>query len=162
MSIAMELCKSIMGGILYRMGGSEKFHTFWRDIGISLIMVGSMIELGFGHWTLATSFVLLWVALTTYWDFVNKWFGRSEKEFWLNWVLTGIGYSIAMIPSVIQFGLWKGFAIRTVVLPASFVATDRLVDFYFDKLSLPYDRAVPKEFWRGFLTIGTLPLLAIK
>lgn len=158
----IDFLRSIASGILYRMGGSSKFHTLWRDLGVSLVMVSSMIDLGFWHWTLALSFALLWAALTTYWDFVNKWFKHDEGEFWLNWILTGIGYSAAMLPSVICFKLWKGFAIRTVVLPASFVATDWLIDFYFDKLSIKYDRAVPKEFCRGFLTIGTLPLLAIK
>jgi len=159
--IIATILLSVMGGILYRMGGSSRFHTLFRDIGTTLCAVTLMSVFGIKDWTLIASFVLLYAAMTTYLDFVNKWFNHSDREYWLNWMLIGFTYNIAMLPTVWQAGLWKGFGIRMAVLPILFVASDYLVEWYDAKMDPLEDEAVAKEFLRGFLTVVTVPILFI-
>jgi len=153
------LILAVVAGVLYRMGGSSKYHTLYRDIGVPLVAVGALSLGGGWHWTLIPSGLLLYGAMTTYWDKVNKWFGQSDAEYWLNWLLTGLAYSLAMLPYVIVTGAWGGFIIRSLLLPALFVLTDYMIDMYALNAGTSFDKAVPKERTRGFLTIVTLPLL---
>lgn len=67
-----------------------------------------------------------------------------------NWFITGIGYSIAMLPLVIQVGCWKGFISRTIVLGAATMIWSELIS-----------NDVQEELGRGFLIQLTLPLLLI-
>ena len=161
MTTILTIILSVAGGILYRMGGSSRFHTLWRDIGTSLCAVLLMFIFGIKDWTLVASFVLLFAAMTTYLDFVNKWFGHTDREYWLNWMLIGFTYNIAMLPTVWIEGLWLGFCIRMLALPFLFVVSDYLVELYDTEVSLLEDEAIQKEFLRGLFTVCTVPILFI-
>lgn len=160
---------AVLGGILYRMGGSSEWNTLYRDLGVSAVSIVILRSIGYTDaWMLALTFVILYGAMTTYFDKINKFFGHSDKEFWLNWMLIGISYSLATLPIVIKYSLWKGFMIRTAVLPVIYVVTDAWIDradFSSKKLAkyeFTRDRTILKEFVRGFFNCITLPLLLIK
>lgn len=160
-SIIGVIVFSLLGAWLYRKGGAAKSNTKFRDVGVAVVVSVLILVLGIRDWSVLFSGVLLMGALTTYWDKVNKFFKRDEQEFWLNWMLTGIGYSLASLPTVIQHKLWVGFWIRTVLLPVLFIFSDYLVDSFSKNVVLIPDRAVPKEYCRGFFTVVTVPLLFI-
>ena len=67
-----------------------------------------------------------------------------------NWFLTGIGYSLAMLPYVISEGLWLGFISRTIVLGALTMIWSELIS-----------NDVHEELGRGALLTLTVPLLFI-
>lgn len=134
---------SIISGVLYRLGGSQYYHTLWRDIGCSLIstiLIGYLVS---WHWTLILVFGMTWGALTTYWKV-------GPKAYWFNWIFTGLGYSLAVLPFCIAEGHWIGFGIRTVVLS--------LTTMIWSELN---GNAILEEFGRGFLLSATIPLLLI-
>lgn len=153
---------SLAGARLYRMGGDARRNTLWRDLGVPACAVLALVAFGIKDWSLAVSFILLFGAMTTYFGFVNKWFGRDEQESWINWLLIGLSYNIALLPTVWKAGLWKGFYIRLLVLPAIFVASDFLIDWFHSNVKNIPDKAVPKEYCRGFFTVCTIPILFIK
>lgn len=151
MQFILTLVLAVVAGILYRMGGSENYNTKFRDIGVPTIMMIVMILWGFWHWSLILSWALLFGAMTTYWGFVNPLFKKSKVDkYWWNWLLTGLGYALAMLPIVYVWGLWPGFAIRLFVLPVVTMIWSE--SFSNDKI---------EEWGRGFLTIITLYLLWI-
>ena len=71
---------SILGAILYRMGGSDKWNTKWRDIGVALVGVGLLMILDFHAsywWIYLLCFGLYFGSLTTYWKFLQKIFTKK-------------------------------------------------------------------------------------
>ena len=137
---------SILSGVLYRMGGSDLYNTKFRDFGVPLMMYVVMLLLtGITHWlSLLFSFLLLFGSLTTYWK------KKEADAYWYNWLFTGLGYSLAMLPFVIADKCWLGFLVRSIVLTG-------LIVFW----SETQKDAVEEEFGRGFVIIITLPLLLI-
>ena len=153
------LALSVVGAILYRMGGAAGFNTKFRDFGIPACMVGVMISFGqFKHWTdlfLILCFGAVFAVQTTYWK------KKGTEAKWYNWLFTGLGYSLAMAPIVVAQnwpgmavpGLhthYLGFGIRTVACTALTVIW-----------SVKVGNAVWEENGRGFIQIVTLPLLFI-
>ena len=137
---------SIASGILYRMGGSADYNTKFRDFGCPTVMLIAMWVLGWNNWLLLC-WLLLFAALTTYWDDFAKYF--DDMDTWC-WILTGLGYSLAMLPYVIATGCWLGFLLRTVALVFSTITWSNLID-----------DVVWEESGRGALIIATLPLLTV-
>lgn len=140
---------SFISSIFYRAGGNGS-GTLWRDIGVPVCMVLTMIVTGHWHWTLLICFILLWASLTTYNKWVGYFFNRPDKStvYWESWLITGLFYGLAMLPYVIYDGNWIGFGIRTSIL-ALFVCL--------------WSECVGDVNWeeggRGFVIIATLPLL---
>lgn len=125
------------------MGGSARYNTRYRDIGCSLLFVlltGFMVS---WHWTLILCFGLMWGALSTYWK-------RGANSKWYNWGLTGLGYSLAIIPFCIAEGYWVGFISRTIVLTGATIVWSEL-----------NNNAVWEESGRGFFIVVTIPLLLV-
>ncbi|MDD5356434.1 MAG: hypothetical protein PHY56_07865 [Candidatus Omnitrophica bacterium] len=137
---------SILAGILYRMGGTNK-GTLWRDIGCSLTLLLTCLSLGLTGAVLATlgayfvTFGLSWGALASYWKLDEKKWG-----FWAH----GAGLSLAVLPIVFITGHWLGFGIRCLVLTLGITLISEFMTW-----------DVGEEFGRGFLIIITMPLLAI-
>ena len=139
----------ILSGICYSLGGSGKqgkwydflLNTKTRDFGVPLVMIAAMSVLGWWHWTLVPSALLLFAALTTYWK------KKGTNALWWNWYLTGMGYCLAMIPFL--FDHWsihlEGFLARLLILPL---------------LTMAWSEYVSDPFWeqfgRGVLIILTL------
>jgi hypothetical protein len=144
MTVLIVLIASGVSAILYRMGGAKGYDTLYRDIGcaaVACLLAGYLLV---WSWTLILCFGLMWGALSMYWKF-----GRRNSK-WYNWLATGAGYSIAMLPLVIQVGCWKGFISRTIVLGALTMIWSEL-----------QSNDVKEELGRGFLIPLTLPLLLI-
>ena len=55
-------------------------------------------------WAHVAYFGLAWAALSTYWD---RW-GTDDVE-WYEWLITGIGYALAVLPYAIATGQWEAF-----------------------------------------------------
>jgi hypothetical protein len=127
MRVLILLVLSFISGLLYRFGGSEKRGDKWdflrrsitRDLGCSLLItLGINVWLGWMVWWASIiHFGLLWGALSTYWDWLNK-----ERKVWWTWLITGAFYGLACLPF-----LWDGLPIfslllRVVVLGVSTMA----------------------------------------
>jgi hypothetical protein len=148
------LVASIASGILYRCGGAGKpYNTKYRDLGVPTVATLYLLTLGlksslWGVWGLLgaylVAFGLLFGALTTYWK------KKGAPALWWNWLLTGLGYSLAALPIAFVTGHWVGFGIRCFVLTGLTVLWSEIID-----------NVVVEEFGRGFLIVSTLPLLLI-
>lgn len=135
---------SIISAVSYRMGGSGNFPRWVRPVVVSLSTILLMgIFIGF-HWSMILCFGLSFGALTTYWK------KKGSDAFWYNWLFTGLGYSLCILPFIFHTHVWLGFGIRTGVLTALTVLWSDLMG-----------NAVIEEGGRGALITLTVPLLLI-
>ena len=139
----ITLITAILGGILYRVGGTSA-GTKWRDLGLPALSIGLLTLLNGWNWTYILCFGLYFGSLTTYW----KQKGTDAK--WYHWLMTGFGYSLAFLPFAFVSGLWFGFALRCVMCSI-------LIMIASEKIS----NATLEEFARGFIATITLLLLLI-
>ena len=133
---------SLLSALLYRFGGKEGYHTTLRDVGVPCVLLLAMRQLGMWHWSLIPSALLLFASLTTYWK------KKGTDAMWWNWLLTGLGYSLSLLPYVICTGIWINFLIRTLVLTTLVTLWSELIG----------DVDI-EEGGRGFFVIYTLTLL---
>jgi len=139
----MIILLAILSGVCYRLGGW--IQTKIRDFGCPTIATIALWLLGIHNpLLLLIHFGLLFASLTTYWKI------EGNDARWWNWALTGLGYSLALIPICIGIGHWHGFIIRTLVLVLGTVAVSEMSDNVW-----------VEEIGRGALLILTLPLLWI-
>lgn len=134
-----------IAGWCYRAGGSGKFNTKVRDMGVAACVVAWFAASGFLSWELLLVFGLQFGSETTY--FKKK--GRDAV--WWNWVLVGFVTSLAVLPAVIHYGHWVGFGLR-VFAQTFLVAT----------WSMMFGDVEWEEGGRGAWQILTLPLLLIQ
>jgi len=139
-----------IGAVLYRLGGQGKpFNTRYRDIGVSLVSVITLLTLFPETFRLhlVNLFVYLmcfgvsWGALSAYWQ-------QDEKRWGYFW--HGLGLALSVLPIAILTKHFVGFGIRCLVLPT----TIALCSEYIGQDWL-------EEGGRGFLIIITLPLLIL-
>ncbi len=157
-NIISLIVATILGGIAYRMGGAAGYNTKFRDFGIPTIAILVFLIFCWPHYNLAfLSLILTWGATfgvqTTYW----KKKGTDSK--WWNWLLTGLGYSICWIPTVIALSIWPSVGLNTHWLGfgiRSFVCTGLTVS-----VSQFFGNVVWEENARGWVEIITVPLLFI-
>ena len=134
------LIASILGGILYRLGG--QYQTKIRDLGIPTVAITAMCLAHGFRWVYIPCYGLLFGSLTTYWK------RKGVDAEWYNWLFTGLGYSMAMLPySIISHG-YLGFTERVVTLTAFTI-------IWSESIGLDW----LEESGRGFAIIATLPLL---
>ena len=153
METAFWFIYSIASGILYRMGGSDKFNAKWRDLGtpacgyllLSYIM-GINLICSVSFWL---SYLLAFASMTTYWKCLNKHFKKPDTDcYWFNWLAHGLFAGISAFPLyTLGISLYALF-IRTVVLSIGTMAWSEY-----------QGNAVQEEFGRGFLFTATIPLL---
>lgn len=142
---------SIAGSCLYRAGGSSSYNTKFRDFGVPTVSCLVMWAWGFGHWSLVLCWLALFGACTTYFGFVNKWFGKpKEKKYWWNWMLCGLAYGLAALPVCWAFGLWWGFFYRMLYLAV-------LITLWSENM----ESAKWEEIGRGALIVASIPILLI-
>lgn len=166
LKVVSTLLLTFLAGVLYRLGGAAKTGKWYdflcntkaRDFGIptvAILLYCCWVFPSF-HWY-DLSLILTWGAIfgtqTTYW----KKKGQDAK--WYNWLFTGLGYSIAWLPTVLAHvflareGLHVhllGFGIRTFICTAGTV--------FFSEL---FDNVVYEENARGEVEVLTIPLLFI-
>lgn len=124
----------VLAGLMYRFGGAAKTNNWYsflqntksRDFGVPtccllILWLWTGIDLNI-WWAYFLSFGAFFGAMTSYWGWVNKFLPVEDKkkEYWWNWVLTGFGYSLALLPWAIATQDWIGFAIRAGVLTTVF------------------------------------------
>ena len=151
LAIAFLILMSIIGGVLYRMGGASGFNTKFRDFGIPGVGILVLLVLGnrchVNGWSIL-NYVLTWgfmfAAQTTY--FKKK--GKDAK--WWNWFLVGLANGLALIPYAWQTGLWMDALLRTVILAIAITIWSEVCG-----------DAVWEEVGRGVLIILTLGLFLI-
>jgi len=101
MNYLLLILLSIIGGILYRLGGIGKpWNTKMRDLGVPACGLFAMKLLGFDYsWVLYLSTLLLFPALTTYWKKINRFFGDTDENcHWYNWLVHGLVCGLAYLP----------------------------------------------------------------
>ena len=140
--------------IFYRIGGMSKeqgkktfaflpewvFNTKARDVGCALVgLIWMTIFVPVSAIVHLTAFILLFAALTTYWDFIFK-----KDNFFAHGFVIGLAY----LPYAIATGNWPAFIVRAITL-AVFMG---LWCKYFDNDDV-------EELGRGAIIIATLPFL---
>ena len=108
--IIPELFLIVASAVLYRMGGSDRYNTKWRDFGCPLAAVASALIIGLRHWSFFISFGLLFGAMTTYWK------RKGEDARWYNWLVTGFMYALAFLPPVYFLSRFEAFVYFAVFL----------------------------------------------
>jgi hypothetical protein len=142
--IFLWFATSVLGGTLYRMGGSEDYNTRWRDAGVSWL-----ISLLMWHWSAVLHWGLCWGALTLSWKKKG-----TDAGFW-NRYLQGFGVAVAALPYTICVGHWAGFIVRLAILP--FIVA--LWATYMNRRVLCWREDVVSEFGRGFWIVASAYLL---
>ena len=89
-------------------------------------------------------------SMTTYWDWLTKFWRGDDSEYWENWLLTGLGYGMAMLPMAWYTDHWWGLATRTLFLGLTTMVWSQLISS--DEL---------EEKGRGILYTVTIPLMMI-
>lgn len=114
---------AIISAILYRIGGSDlhiPMKTKFRDWGVpacSVLAMVFVIRPDVSIWAHLLHFLILWGALTTYWD---HW--GSDGVEWYEWILTGFVYSLASLPYAWESGHWIAFAVHVAAQTGLFAA----------------------------------------
>jgi len=142
--ILLTLLASILGAVLYRLGGAKGYNTKFRDLGLPTVGIGLLWILGGWNWWFILCFGLYFGSMTTYW----KKKGTDAK--WWNWLLVGLGYSLAFLPYAVATGHGGGFIIRTVIVTAATALWSEFIG-----------NPVVEECGRGAITTITIPLLLI-
>ena len=146
---------AILSALFYRLGGwggegriacpnlrKWLFDTKARDVGCALLAVDYMLIRTFLPWYIyLTSFLLLFGALTTYWDFVP--FNKGQDNFWM----VGFMYALAFFPFAFYLG-WLPLLYRVVMMTA-----------FTGMWSYGIGKAWIEEAGRGFFIIITLPII---
>lgn len=143
----MILLFCLASAVLYRMGGSAKFNTRYRDAGVPAIFVLALITFGGLSWpkgiALFFTYPLMWAALSTYRYFLPK----PKDYLWYHYALHGAMVALAAFPYAWATGHWLALVVRaaacTVLLGLwSFVSIDWL-----------------EEGGRGFFILSTAIML---
>ena len=148
LQIVTTLCAAVLGGVLYRQGGTGKpYNTKHRDFGvpaIALILVWTFAPPLTWQMGLATflTFGLMFGTMTTYFK------KKGEPVRWYNWLLVGFFFGLSSLPVSFILGGWLGMGIRTAVLMLTITLWSELIsnDWW-------------EEFGRGFLFVVTIPLI---
>lgn len=139
----ITLIASVIGGILYRMGGSGNFPRQARVVGVPLLSCGLLMYLDFRWWIFLCIPIMIG-AISTYWK------KKGTDARWYHWALHALGLALAVLPYTIASGHYIGFALRTIVLVVG-------ITLWSEKIG----NAVVEEVGRGVLTVATIPLLLI-
>lgn len=149
---------TVLSAFLYRIGGMSKeqaakdmpwlpqwlVNTKTRDLGCPAAAIGWTLACLpiVAWWSYLIAYVVMFGALTTYWD---KVFGED------NFFAHGLGIALSLLPIVIvSSGLWVGFAAYAVVLPV-------LMGVW----CLIFSNDYVEELGRGAFIVAALPLLLI-
>jgi hypothetical protein len=133
------------------MGGSAKFNTKWRDWGcplVGLLVLINIHSFNIGDCLVILSyfltFLLMWGAMSTYWDFIP--FNKGEDNFFMH----GVGIGLSTLPLMLVGIHLYSIMIYAVVLAVSMGIWSKYIK-----------KDVIEEFGRGALIVALLPLLVI-
>jgi hypothetical protein len=142
---------SIIGGVLYRMGGAAGFNTKFRDIGCNLISIVPLILFGgvqtVNEWlSLIGVFGLTFAALTTYRYFLPK----PKTWTWPYFAMHGFFVAFSALPYAWVTGHWLWFSISCILCAAGVGAWSNFIG-----------NAVVEETGRGVIIVLTRALLVL-
>ena len=107
MNYLILLGLSILGAILYRMGGAHEYNTNFRDVGMSIITILVLVFLSgrnvvnlLGMASLVLVLALTYGAQTTYFK------KKGSEAMWWNWALVGLANGLALLPWALYSGQW--------------------------------------------------------
>lgn len=140
--LTIWLMISAASAVFYRMGGSGKYNTKFRDLGCPTCAFLLLVILWKFSWLMIPAFGLNFGAMTTYW----KKKGSDTK--WWNWFLHGLVLGIAMFPLI-----WAGIAWQVILIRAILVGS--LVALWSEWQG----NVVWEEYGRGAIYTATIPLL---
>lgn len=138
----LALC--IVAAVTYRMGGSGNYPRFIRGLGLCICVILELLLLGYFHWSIILCAGAMYGFSTTYFK------KNGTDATWVNWLFVGLGFSAAVLPLVLVYGLWFGFLIRTLICTILVVMW-----------SETNGNVIWEEGGRGVIPILTLPLLTI-
>ncbi len=141
---------SILAGILGRMGGTSKYDTLYRDLGIPALFIvyqwftkHSVINIPY-----FITFVFFYGSLTTYWDELFNKPGTPGNQHKHNFWFSGFMVGLSNLPLVWIGVSWYFILIKAIILAIIWGLNNR----YTPKLWFA-DRTVPVEFIRYFSTL---------
>lgn len=140
-----------VSGILYRMGGSDKFNPKWRDWGVATIQLLVLYVLlgNYNNFLMYfvipyfLAFLLSWGALSAYWK-------TGEDMKWYHWFMHGFGIGLAFLPI-----MFLGYNCYLIILRAFILGATMMI------WSENTTNVVKEEVGRGALIILTLPILSM-
>lgn len=142
------LILTILGGVLYRLGGAAGYNTKYRDLGLPLVSTLYLLTLG-----LKSHLWGLFGLVGAYFLTFGLFFGALTMSYkkkglpgtWKTWLLMGLGYSLSFLPFAVVFGLWLEFVLRCVICSILIMIWRTLIS-----------NDVWEEVGTGIITIGTL------
>jgi len=148
LKIAVWLLATILGAILYRMGGSDKYPSQVRDAGVSFVSIALLwfLWLHFS-WLFLICFGLMWGAISTYHLFLKK--PVDYNHFYYAW--HGLFIGLAMLPLIFVGFHWYMIIGRSILMAI-------LMAVWF---GIAKKNAVWHECGRGAIIVSTLPVLFI-
>ncbi len=141
---------SIGSAILYRLGGMTGFNTKLRDLGCATVgLLVMLFVVGVScHWLIhLLSFLLLFGALTTYWDKLFK---------YDNFYFHGFAIALAYFPYAIVIGFWIPFVIRCLTCAVIM----GVINYVANKDGWNY-RDWIEELSRGFILVASLSMFVM-
>ena len=135
---------SLLAGLLGRLGGAHGYNTKFRDLGLPVCWVASLLVLGVDcpWWAFLAASGLLFGACTTYWDtvfkFDNMWFA-------------GFVCGLSAFPVTLFTGHWGLFAARAVILAVIWGSLNR----WLPERILFWHRDTVEEFCRYAVVVST-------
>jgi len=156
--ILWTILGSIISGAFYRIGGAGKEEIPWakgwmRDAGCTVTFVACMALTGHWHWSLLLCAVLMYFALTTYWDEFPL--NNGEDNFWMYGGFVGL----AVLPFLISGASWLLFGL-IVARSAILALAMGILHLASRHIEEKYQVWV-EELGRGAFIIATLPIMFI-
>ena len=159
MSILSYIIACLVGGALWRIGGSKlnvPLKEKWRDIGVPLCGVGYLVALLpitslWWHSVMLVGFIgLSWATIA---ESCDHW-GTDDIE-WYERALSGFLQGLAALPIALYTHRWVGFIIRVIILTIFMPLSNKL------QFKVLWDPTDGVEGSRGFVFTATLPLLLL-
>ena len=150
MKILILLLLSVLSGIFYRMGGSDKFNTKWRDIGVMLCAMLVLISFGGFVYNVKTIAGLVATAGLTFASLTTYFKRKDTDAYWFNWALVGLAFGLSALPFAFATQYWLGFILRTVFLSVTVCVWSEI-----------QGNVVIEEVGRGVLFTASMPILLL-
>ena len=149
LKIGIIILLSIISGILYRIGGTNK-GTLWRDIGTMLCAILVLIYFGGFVYNIKTIAGLVATAGFTFASLTTYFKRKGADAYWWNWALVGLAFGLAALPFALATQYWLGFILRTVFLSVAVCLW-----------SETQGNVLFEEVGRGVLLTASMPILLI-
>jgi hypothetical protein len=141
---------SVLAGILGRMGGTDKYDTLYRDLGVPILFVGYQwfTKNSIINFPYLFTFVLFYGSLTTYWDDLFNKPGTPGNQQKHNFWFSGFMVGLSNLPLIWVGEYWYFILLKSIILAIIWGLNNK----YMPALWFT-DRGIPTEFIRYFFTL---------